>query len=196
MHLIVPLFVSAFQRSDELANAMEARGYNPQAKRTRYRTMHSTVFDWITGIFTSAIMVGVILISVYDCVIFVTPHFLPALIVGALGLLALIILVLILGAAFAIATIGARIKEAKGNEQNAEISFLCGILSLLFLLSIFGSLIAGTFGIISGIKAKKGYLLNKSRANIGIGLSIAGIVLSVIIIGIAIFWFIALSRMT
>lgn len=107
-----------------------------------------------------------------------------------------VILVLILGAAFAIATIGARIKEAKGNEQNAEISFLCGILSLLFLLSILGSLIAGTFGIISGIKAKKGYLLNKSRANIGIGLSIAGIVLSVIIIGIAIFWFIALSRMT
>ena len=79
---------------------MEARGYNPQAKRTRYRTMHSTVFDWITGIFTSAIMVGVILISVYDCVIFVTPHFLPALIVGALGLLALIILIGIFSAFF------------------------------------------------------------------------------------------------
>lgn len=35
--LIVPLFISAFQRSEDLANAMEARGYNPQAKRTRYR---------------------------------------------------------------------------------------------------------------------------------------------------------------
>jgi energy-coupling factor transport system permease protein len=37
--LIVPLFISAFQRSEELANAMEARGYDPSAKRTRYRLM-------------------------------------------------------------------------------------------------------------------------------------------------------------
>lgn len=38
--LIVPLFVSSFQKSEELADAMEARGYNPGAKRTRYRTLH------------------------------------------------------------------------------------------------------------------------------------------------------------
>ena len=37
--LIVPLLVSSFQRSEELANAMEARGYNPGAKRTRYRLL-------------------------------------------------------------------------------------------------------------------------------------------------------------
>lgn len=37
--LIVPLFISAFQRSEELANAMEARGYDPTAKRTRYRLL-------------------------------------------------------------------------------------------------------------------------------------------------------------
>ncbi len=37
--LIVPLFISAFQRSEELANAMEARGYDPSAKRTRYREL-------------------------------------------------------------------------------------------------------------------------------------------------------------
>ncbi len=37
--LIVPLFISAFQRSEELANAMEARGYDPSAKRTRYRKL-------------------------------------------------------------------------------------------------------------------------------------------------------------
>ncbi|MCD8209636.1 MAG: energy-coupling factor transporter transmembrane protein EcfT [Coprobacillus sp.] len=35
--LIIPLFNSAFSRSDELAHAMEARGYDPNAKRTRYR---------------------------------------------------------------------------------------------------------------------------------------------------------------
>lgn len=37
--LVIPLFFSAFQRSDELADAMEARGYNPSAKRTRYRIL-------------------------------------------------------------------------------------------------------------------------------------------------------------
>lgn len=41
--LIVPLFVSSFMRSEELANAMECRGYDPKAKRTRYRVMR---FSW------------------------------------------------------------------------------------------------------------------------------------------------------
>ncbi len=35
--LIVPLFASSFLRSEELAYAMEARGYDPKAKRSRYR---------------------------------------------------------------------------------------------------------------------------------------------------------------
>jgi energy-coupling factor transport system permease protein len=43
--LIVPLFISAFQRSEELANAMEARGYDPSAKRTRYRQLTWRVTD-------------------------------------------------------------------------------------------------------------------------------------------------------
>jgi energy-coupling factor transport system permease protein len=42
--LIVPLFVSSFIRSDDLANAMECRGYDPQLKRTRYRKLH---FSWM-----------------------------------------------------------------------------------------------------------------------------------------------------
>ncbi len=37
--LIIPLFVSAFMRSEELANAMECRGYDPRGKRTRYRKL-------------------------------------------------------------------------------------------------------------------------------------------------------------
>ena len=37
--LIIPLFISAFQRSEELANAMEARGYDPAGKRTKYRVL-------------------------------------------------------------------------------------------------------------------------------------------------------------
>lgn len=58
--LIIPLFVSAFQRSEELANAMEARGYNPRAKRTKYRELHWTWKDSLSlvliAMFVSAII--------------------------------------------------------------------------------------------------------------------------------------------
>ena len=33
--LIIPLFMSAFLTSGELADAMEARGYDPDGKRTK-----------------------------------------------------------------------------------------------------------------------------------------------------------------
>ncbi len=39
LSLIVPLFISSFQRAEDLANAMEARGYAPEAKRTRYKKL-------------------------------------------------------------------------------------------------------------------------------------------------------------
>lgn len=39
LSLIVPLFVSAFQRAEDLANAMEARGYCPGRPRTRYKVL-------------------------------------------------------------------------------------------------------------------------------------------------------------
>ena len=41
--LIIPLLVSSFQRSDELAEAMEIRGYDPNEKRTSYRKL---TFSW------------------------------------------------------------------------------------------------------------------------------------------------------
>ena len=44
--LIVPLFVSAFDRADQLANAMEARGYDPQKPRTRYKVLKMTGIDY------------------------------------------------------------------------------------------------------------------------------------------------------
>lgn len=45
--LIVPLFVSAFDRAEQLANAMEARGYDPIRPRTRYKTLKMTHIDWV-----------------------------------------------------------------------------------------------------------------------------------------------------
>lgn len=38
--LIIPLFISAFQRAEDLANAMESRNYNPEAPRTRYKQLN------------------------------------------------------------------------------------------------------------------------------------------------------------
>ncbi len=49
LSLIVPLFVSAFQRAEDLANAMESRGYNPDKKRTRYKVLKIHRRDWIFG---------------------------------------------------------------------------------------------------------------------------------------------------
>ena len=60
--LIVPLFVSSFLRSEELANAMECRGYDPRLKRTRYRIFHIHVKDIVAFLFVSAILAGVIVL--------------------------------------------------------------------------------------------------------------------------------------
>lgn len=46
--LIIPLFISAFQRAEDLANAMESRNYNPEAKRTRYKQLHWRTADTIS----------------------------------------------------------------------------------------------------------------------------------------------------
>ncbi|MBE3571601.1 MAG: energy-coupling factor transporter transmembrane protein EcfT [Moorella humiferrea] len=45
MPLIIPLFVSAFQRAEALAEAMEARGYQSGKGRTRMRELHFTRGD-------------------------------------------------------------------------------------------------------------------------------------------------------
>lgn len=58
--LIVPLFISAFQRSEELANAMEARGYDPSAHRTRYRQLTFRVRDGIAFAITLLYLGGFI----------------------------------------------------------------------------------------------------------------------------------------
>ena len=35
--LVIPLLVSSFQKAEDLAYAMDARGYDPYQKRTRYK---------------------------------------------------------------------------------------------------------------------------------------------------------------
>ncbi len=73
--LIIPLFISAFQRSEELADAMEARGYNPRQKRTRYHKMKWSFFDSVIILFSIAVLTLTILISVLN-ITYSTPTFL------------------------------------------------------------------------------------------------------------------------
>lgn len=47
LSLIVPLFSTAFIRADDLALAMEARGYVPGAKRTRYKILKYETRDYM-----------------------------------------------------------------------------------------------------------------------------------------------------
>lgn len=46
--LIVPMFILAYRRASDLADAMEARGYNPDSERTSIRTLEYEVSDIIS----------------------------------------------------------------------------------------------------------------------------------------------------
>ena len=61
--LIVPLFVSAFDRADQLANAMEARGYDPQRERTRYKVLQMTGIDYAGLAAAAAVLAGCIVLA-------------------------------------------------------------------------------------------------------------------------------------
>ena len=63
LSLIVPLFVSAFQRAEDLANAMEARGYAPGEPRTRYKVLKMHMRDWILLLCALALLIGMIVLS-------------------------------------------------------------------------------------------------------------------------------------
>lgn len=64
--LIVPLLVSCFSRSDELATAMDARGYDPYKKRSRYKVLKFHIYDLIFFLL-SIIFVGLIIsFSIYS----------------------------------------------------------------------------------------------------------------------------------
>jgi energy-coupling factor transport system permease protein len=63
--LIIPLFISSFTTSGQLADAMEARGYDPNAKRTRYRTNHWSIRDTLAVLFLLCMVAGIVLLCIY-----------------------------------------------------------------------------------------------------------------------------------
>ncbi|CAM9093346.1 energy-coupling factor transporter transmembrane protein EcfT [Mycoplasma marinum] len=59
--LIIPLFVTSFSKAEDLGNAMETRGYDPYAKRTRYRKYSIKWFDVSTFLAVLLLLTWVIL---------------------------------------------------------------------------------------------------------------------------------------
>ncbi|OLN23077.1 cobalt ABC transporter permease [Domibacillus antri] len=53
--LLIPLFVSAFKRAEELAVAMEARGYKGSEGRTKYRLLHWSLRDTMAMLLLGAL---------------------------------------------------------------------------------------------------------------------------------------------
>ncbi len=60
--IMVPLFISAFRRADELAMAMEARCYRGGVGRTRLNSLKYTKKDLIAFLFATAFIIGCILL--------------------------------------------------------------------------------------------------------------------------------------
>lgn len=61
--VLVPLFISAFRRADDLAIAMECRLYRGGAGRTRLRSLHYSLVDLWGGLFFAALCAGIIILA-------------------------------------------------------------------------------------------------------------------------------------
>ncbi len=61
--IIVPLFVSAFRRADELAEAMECRCYNGGCGHTKLNTPHLKIGDFVFLLLFVCACVGIILLE-------------------------------------------------------------------------------------------------------------------------------------
>ena len=60
--LLIPLFVSSFNRAEDLATAMEARGYNGGEGRTKYRKLDWHLRDTLTIVVFAVFTVGLVLL--------------------------------------------------------------------------------------------------------------------------------------
>ncbi|MDR2931806.1 MAG: energy-coupling factor transporter transmembrane protein EcfT [Oscillospiraceae bacterium] len=63
--ILIPLFVSAFRRADELALAMECRCYHGGEGRTRMRQLHMGRLDIYSALFVGACLTLTILANIY-----------------------------------------------------------------------------------------------------------------------------------
>jgi len=61
--LLIPMFIISFKRADDLANAMEARGYAPGRERSKYVQFKLHLADYVVLLFTIAWIPGVIFLG-------------------------------------------------------------------------------------------------------------------------------------
>ena len=61
--ILVPLFISAFRRADELAIAMECRCYQGGEGRTKLKQLHYTRLDFTAYGFGAVLILGILLLS-------------------------------------------------------------------------------------------------------------------------------------
>ena len=58
--VLVPLTIGAFRRADELAEAMESRGYRGSEGRTRYRKLRFGPRDWLAPVLAVVVVVAAV----------------------------------------------------------------------------------------------------------------------------------------
>lgn len=63
--VLIPLFVSAFRRADELALALDARCYNATPHRTKMKVLKFGYRDGLAALFCIAFLTGIILMKIY-----------------------------------------------------------------------------------------------------------------------------------
>lgn len=66
--ILIPLFVSAFKRANELATAMECRCYHGGEGRTRMRQLKTAPRDYIAIVIMLALFAGVIVINCFPII--------------------------------------------------------------------------------------------------------------------------------
>ena len=63
--ILVPLFISAFRRAEDLATAMECRCYTGGAGRTRMNILHSTWRDLVMLLILCVFVAGIVLLNIF-----------------------------------------------------------------------------------------------------------------------------------
>lgn len=63
--IFIPLFISAFKRAIELADAMSCRCYTGGNGRTRLRQMKFGIRDFVAVVVTAVVFAGIILLNIY-----------------------------------------------------------------------------------------------------------------------------------
>ena len=62
--LVIPMFANSFQRADDLANAIEARGYVIGEKRTKYKPFKINLYDVVMSLIMCGMLIVIILLMV------------------------------------------------------------------------------------------------------------------------------------